>query len=114
MNEDFFLRIMMKAWPSIPVTLIALIGIAVSFTQWKKSGKAAKLCVLAFAIVFLMQLVLPVLMTVLENSVRGNMREMQLIWGGIQFGISLLYALAFVLLMVAVFSGRNAPESVEG
>jgi hypothetical protein len=94
----------------LPVLLISLAAIVIAIVRWRQAPQACLFCLLGFGLVFCLSTVMPFLQYFLimgpgrqAADVRNAMMSVfSVTW-------SLLVAVAYVLLAVAIFAGRSKP-----
>ena len=93
--------------PAVPILLVCLAGLSLTFVHQKRLGKAFPFAALGFGLLIVIYIVFPVIhFTIIRMSV-GSVRNIPVAFGIIGFVQSVLHAFALALLGAAVFAGRE-------
>jgi hypothetical protein len=94
--------------------IVSLVACVVIVTRWKKLGPASSWALSGFGLMLLLGLFQPVAM-ILNSGMLGNSTPLYGMWAYPLVGIalSLLHAIAYVLLLVAIFAGRSTSTSAD-
>jgi hypothetical protein len=101
---------------SLPVLIVGLVACILILARRHELSRAALWALLGFGIVVLLALFMPVLQGFLQSWVMENpqsaSRDRYWMFGAIGIVHSVLRALSYIFLLVAIFAGRSAPASL--
>ena len=94
----------------LPTLLVCFVAGVVILGKWKEGSKGSMWALLGFGLAAVLCFAVPVAQTALQQWVRHSghtMAESASVMAGISFVWSLLRAVTYGLLLVAVFAGRS-------
>lgn len=94
----------------LPTLVACVIALAVVVVRWKAAGNAAIWALLGFGLALILCAVIPVAQTAMQQwLIRKStpIAEMRTTLAALGFGWSILRALTYALLLIAVFAGRS-------
>lgn len=97
----------------LPRLIICLVACVVIFAKWRQAPSAAPWALLGFGLALILCFVMPVGQTMLQHwVVEGANRESRM-WAFSAFGMmgSVLQAVIYVFLLVAIFVGRPKTDA---
>jgi hypothetical protein len=110
--SDQFSYLLSAFAAQVPLLAVCILALIVIATKWKQAPEAARWAFLGFGLGLLLCLITPIgqwliQSWILESSGRGN-----LVWVLSVFGFAnvILHAGVYVLLLVAIFAGRNRDD----
>jgi hypothetical protein len=105
---QFFLNLLLNYLPIIIVSLVACVLIV---TRWKQLGPASFWALSGFGLTLILGVAMPGVCTILTSGVLGSLNQTMTTRAYSVFAIvsSVLYAIALVLLLLAVLAGRTRP-----
>ena len=99
----------------LPTLLVCFVGLVVILGRWKEGSKGSMWALLGFGLAALLCFVVPVAQTVVQDWLRHSGRTMVesgSIMAGISMWWSVLRAVTYALLLIAVFAGRSTSPPV--
>ena len=95
----------------LPTLLVCLVAGVVILTKWKLASTGSLWALLAFGLALLLCFAMPIGQTLLQQWVFQSGEQERRLWAFSTFAIagSLLHAVVYALLLVAVFAGRSKP-----
>jgi type IV secretory pathway VirB3-like protein len=111
MPTNFSYAVLSSLLIQIPVLLVGLVGIMLALVFWNRCPKAALLAIIAFAMFFVITLI-DTYMSMTFSLVYARERAWTSAQLGVYFSIksvvaSVLRAVAYLLLLLAIFGWRN-------
>jgi hypothetical protein len=98
----------------LPVLLINLVAVIVCLAKWRHSPSASLWALLGFGLALLLCFIMPIGHTAIQYwAFQGAGNQTGRMWAFSIFAIfgSVLHAVIYGLLLVAVFSGRSKPTA---
>ncbi|WP_395748590.1 hypothetical protein [Prosthecobacter sp.] len=114
MNNTEQIKVILASLLSqLPILLVSLVALIMIFARSKELSKASMWALLGFGLTLLLCIVIPVVQNMVQRWAIEN-RELThdqraSIFTGISFLWSVLRAISYALLLVAVFAGRRTP-----
>ena len=96
----------------LPGLIVALAAILVCLAKWKQSPQGAKWALLGFSLSLFLSIAWPIANTFIQQWMLhggGNQTERLWVYSAMAIVSSVLHALVYVFLLVAVFAGRSTP-----
>jgi hypothetical protein len=116
MNNDpaqlkFFLTLLAT---NVPTLLVCFVAGIVILARWGQAPRASAWAALGFGLVVVLCFVMPLAQTLIQQWVFENGQRESRIWAFTVFGIvgSLLHAIIYALLLVAIYAGRPKPGGI--
>ncbi len=96
----------------LPTLIVCLVAGVVIVTKWKTASTASLWALLAFGLALLLCFAMPIGQTLLQHWVFQSREQNGRLWAFSTFAIagSLLHAVVYALLLVAVFAGRSKSD----
>ena len=92
----------------VPVILVCLVALFVTLGRWKQAPRASLWAALGFGLVLFLSVALPAVYMIVRNFVeRGSTAQSMSLYTVIGMGGALLHALAYAMLLVAIYAGRQ-------
>ena len=94
----------------LPMLLVCLVAIGLVLTRWRQKSPALPWALMGFGLALFLCFAIPVAQLALQNwvmSSSGEMSRRATIWGAISIFWSILHALSYGLLAVAIFVGQS-------
>ena len=110
MNSNDEIRMLASLFAvQVPVLVICFVACVVILARWKEAPKAALWALLGFGLAALLGFVVPAAQTGLQTWIRqtGHTVEGTQAMAGLGFLWSVLRAISYLLLLIAIFSGRS-------
>jgi hypothetical protein len=101
--------------PQLPLVLVWLAGTVCAWVNWRRHPRPALLTFIAmvlFLIEPLIGMAMPYMPSQLDPTLGWNGRDLMLFGGIVRCAWSVVSAIGFVLLLLAVFAWRDAPPPV--
>jgi hypothetical protein len=94
-----------------PIFFVALAGCVITFQKWRQAPRAALWAMLGFGLALALCLIVPLVQTLVQSwAMRGeHANQGAYVLTGLGLFWSLLRAVSYAFLLVAVFAGRSAP-----
>ena len=111
MNSNDEIRMLASLFAvQIPVLVICFVACVVILARWKEAPKAALWALLGFGLAALIAFIAPAAQTGLQTWIRqsGHTAEGLQAMAGLGFLWSVLRAISYLLLLIAIFAGRSA------
>ena len=96
----------------LPALIVALAGILVCLAKWNQSPQGAKWALLGFGLSLFLSIAMPIVNTFIQQWLMhsgGNLKEHMWVYSAFAIVSSVLHALVYVFLLIAVFAGRSKP-----
>ena len=96
----------------LPGIIVALAAILVCLAKWKQSPQGAKWALLGFGLSLILSIAWPIANTFIQHWMlhgSGHQTERMWVYSAMAIVSSVLHALVYVFLLVAVFAGRSTP-----
>jgi hypothetical protein len=92
----------------LPRIIVCIVACIVILAKWRDAPRGALFAFLGFGLALILCFVMPVGQSLLQHWVFPNADRESRMWGFAAFGMtgSILQALSYVFLLVAVFAGR--------
>lgn len=105
-----FLSMFAMYLPTLAVSLAAVIVILI---KWRQASSGSLWALLGFGLALALCFVMPVGHTLLQHWVLRSGEQASRVWAFTAFGIvgSVLHAVIYALLLVAIFAGRSKPNA---
>jgi len=94
--------------PAVPILLVCLAGLSLSFANRRRIGKAFPFAALGFGLLTIIYIVFPIIHFTIIRMSAGGAHNVPMAFGIVGFIQSALHAFALALLGAAVFTGREA------
>jgi hypothetical protein len=114
MNSDmqWFVQALKTQLMHLPILMISLAAIVIAITRWRQAPQASLFCLLGFGVIFCLSAGMPFVQHFLiSGTARSSPNNMAAVMAAFSLSWSVLVAVAYVLLTVAVFAGRSKPSS---
>ncbi len=97
----------------LPRVIISLVACLVILAKWRDAPKGALWALLGFGLALVLCFVMPVGQAVLQNWALQNGNRETRMWAFSAFGMigSVLQAVIYIFLLVAVFAGRSKTDA---
>ena len=97
----------------LPILIVSLVAVGVILAKWRQASRGAAWGLAGFGLILLLSLVMPVVQSMIQRWVIGSGMHAARGWAFSVMGVvtTLLYAVADVCLLVAIFAGRPAPPA---
>jgi hypothetical protein len=98
-----------------PALLVSVVAVIVSLAKWRQSPSGSLWALMGFGLLLLMCIVMPIGHTAIQYwAFHSEGHQTGRMWAFSIFAIigSVLHALVYILLLVAVFAGRSKPTEV--
>jgi hypothetical protein len=110
-NMQWYMQALKAQIFHLPIVMISLAAIVIALVKWRQAPSAALFCLLGFGIIFCLSTVMPMLQFFLiagpgrsaSGGVNAWVSAISVVW-------SLMAAVAYVLLAMAIFAGRSKPS----
>lgn len=98
----------------LPTLLVCVVAGIVILNRWKSASAGSFWALMAFSLALILCFALPIGQTLLQQWVFQSESPSSMMWAFSVFAVfgSVLHALVYALLLVAVYAGR--PEQVSG
>lgn len=99
----------------VPTLVVCLLALTVVVTKWKQAPEAAMWASLGFGLALLLCVIAPLGHLLIQNWISESQGRGNLVWAFTVFGIVnvILHAGVYLLLLVAIFAGRESPAVFE-
>jgi hypothetical protein len=96
----------------LPTLIICVVAGVVILTKWRLASNASLWALLGFGLALILCFAMPIGQTLLQNWVFQSGERESRMWAFSTFAIlgSLLHAVVYALLLVAVFAGRSKSD----
>jgi hypothetical protein len=114
-NADQIKMLLSMLVVQLPTLFVCFVAGVVILGRWKHAPKGAMWALLGFGLTVILCIVIPVAQTGVQEWMTrngGTMSERASVLAGLGFLWSVLRAVTYALLLVAVFAGRSTPSSV--
>ena len=111
-NTDQIKPLLFSFAMQLPTLLVCLVAGVVILVKWKQASRGSIWALLGFGLALILCILIPVVQTSVQSwvmqssSVTGRANA----FAGLQFLWSVLRAVTYALLLVAVFAGRSVPQ----
>jgi hypothetical protein len=97
----------------LPMLIVCVVAGVVILVKWRQAGSGSVWAILGFGLALVLCFVMPAGHTLLQRWVFYGGMQGSRMWAYSAFSIvgTLLHALVYVLLLVAVFAGRAKPNA---
>jgi hypothetical protein len=97
-----------------PVMLVSLVAIVIILAKWRQAGGGAIWALLGFGVALILCIVVPLVQTIVQSWViqNGDMAHRVSVLSNLAILWSVLRAVSYALLLVAIIGGRPAPQPV--
>jgi uncharacterized membrane protein YhaH (DUF805 family) len=103
-----FQMLMSSLASQVAVVIVCLIGCAVTVVKWREAGRGSVWALLGFVVALMLCLTIPITQAVQYSLIKNHgVAQSARLVAGLAFIWSLLRALSYALLLVAVFAGRG-------
>ena len=98
---------------SLPTLVVCLVATVVILTRWRQAPGGALWALLGFGLALFLCFAMPLGQTVLRQWVFQSGETQSRIWAFTAFSVvlSVLHAVIYVFLLVAIFAGRSKPDA---
>jgi|SRR5439155_13392819 len=113
-NADHIKMLLTLFGAQVPTLLVCFAAVLVILGRWKEASKGSMWALLGFGLAMALCIIVPVAQFGLQEWVTqngGTMSERASAFAGLGFFWSVLRAVTYALLLVAVFAGRATPSS---
>ena len=115
MNNTDQIKLLLSMFAiQLPTLLVCFVAGVVILARWKQGSKGSMWALLGFGLVAVLCFVIPVTQTAVQAWVRQSgytTSENASVMAGISIVWSILRAITYALLLIAVFAGRSTPVS---
>ena len=115
MNNTDQIRLLLSLFViQLPTLLVCFVAGVVILGRWKEGSKGSMWALLGFGLAAVLCVAVPVAQTTVQQWVRHSGHtavESASVMAGVSIVWSVLRAVTYALLLVAVFSGRSTPVS---
>ena len=96
---------------NVPTLIVCLVAGVVILTKWQQAASAALWALLGFGLILVLCFVIPIMQAAIQPWVfqSGNAAQRVWVFSVLTVFWSVLHALGYVFLLVAVFAGRPKP-----
>jgi uncharacterized integral membrane protein len=116
MNNTDQIKLLLSMFAiQLPTLLVCFVAGVVILARWKQASKGSMWALLGFGLTALICFAIPVTQTALQDWVRHSgytTYENASVMAGISIVWSILRAITYALLLIAVFAGRSTSPSV--
>jgi hypothetical protein len=97
----------------LPTLAVSLAAVVVILIKWRQASSASLWALLGFGLALALCFVMPAGHTLLQHWVIQSGQQASRVWAFTAFGLigSVLHAVIYALLLVAIFAGRTKPEA---
>lgn len=114
MNNTDQMRVLVSTFTSqIPILLVCAVALVVIFTRWKQASRASFWAFMGFGLTMILCFAIPVVQTAAQNlMMQGgeSIASRANILAGLAIFWSVLRAVSYTFLLVAVFAGRSVSQ----
>jgi hypothetical protein len=107
-TSDLLRLLWMQFLPQVPLYLVWLVGMLLALTRWRRHPTPSLLALIAFAL-FLMSAISGTLLFHWALTVDRPHLERELLFSAISLGRLIISAVAWVLVLLALFGWRTLP-----
>ena len=107
----------LKMWVSsfamqLPILLVCVVAGVIILVRWKQMARGAIWALLGFGLALILCILIPVVQTSVQSWVMqgGDIAYRASVFTGLSILWSVLRAISYALLLVAVIAGRSAPQ----
>ena len=116
MNNTYQIKLLLSLFAiQLPTLLVCFVAGIVILGRWKQGSKGSMWALLAFGLTAVLCFGIPVTQTAVQDWVRHSgytMSESASVMAGVSIVWSVLRAVTYALLLMAVFAGRSRPPPV--
>ena len=116
MNNTDQIRLLLSMFAiQLPTLLVCFVAGVVILGKWREGSKGSMWALLGFGLVAVLCFAIPVAQTAVQGWARNNGHttiESASVMAGISIVWSVLRAVTYALLLIAVFAGRSTPPPV--
>lgn len=96
----------------LPTLIVCVVAAVVILTKWRQASPGSLWAMLGFGLALILCFAMPVGQTLLQHWALQSGNQESRIWAYGAFSIvcSVLHAVIYALLLVAVFAGRSKPD----
>jgi hypothetical protein len=96
----------------LPTLIVCLVAGVVILTRWRQASTGSLWALLGFGLALILCFAMPIGQTVIQHWVFQSGERESRMWAFSTFSIvgSVLHAVIYALLLVAVFAGRSKPD----
>jgi hypothetical protein len=113
MNNTDQLKLLLSTFAiQLPILLVCFVAGVVILAKWKEGSKGSLWALLGFFLAAVLCFAVPVAQTVVQDWIRHSGHttiEAASVMAGISIMWSVLRAVSYALLLIAVFAGRSTP-----
>jgi len=97
----------------LPTLIVCLVAGGVILTRWRQASSGALWALLGFGLALFLCFAMPIGLTMINHWVFQSGETQSRIWALRTFSMvgSVLYAVIYAFLLVAIFAGRSKPEA---
>jgi hypothetical protein len=97
----------------LPILLVCLAAGVIILVKWKQASSGSLWALLGFGLALILCILIPVVQTSVQRWVMqsGDIAHRASVFTGLSFVWSVLRAVTYALLLVAVFAGRSTPQA---
>lgn len=110
---DYYQQVILDLLFSLPIILIWMAGIVLSTINWKRHSQASLFTLMASVLLLLVAVIRPFMFLILRRFLAGGNWTAASYTNAIRtvgFGLTLVSALGYILLLIAIFRWRDAPR----
>ncbi len=114
MNNSDQIKIFLSMFSAyLPTLLVCLVAGIMILTKWRQASSASPWALLGFGLALFLCFAMPIGHTLLQHWVLQSGERESRMWafGAFSFLGSVMYALVYVFLLVAIFAGRSKPDT---
>jgi hypothetical protein len=115
MNNTDLIRTFLSLFSfNLPTLIVCLIAGVVILIKWRQAYSGSLWALLGFGLALILCFAMPIGRTLLEYWAFHGGQRMSHTWAFTAFGMvgSVLHAVIYVFLLVAIFAGRSKPDAV--
>ena len=98
----------------LPILLVSLVAVVIILVRWRQAPGAAIWALLGFGLALILCMLIPVVQTTVQSWALQNtdVAHRASLFSSLAILWSVLRAISYALLLVAVVAGRSAPQPV--
>lgn len=108
-NQDQIRMLLSMFAMQLPILLVCLVAGVIILVKWKQASHGSTWALLGFGLALILCVVIPVVQTSVQRWVvqGGDIAHRAFVFTGLSILWSVLRAITYALLLVAVFAGRS-------
>ncbi len=115
MNSTDQIKMLLSSFAmQIPILLVCLVAGVIILVRWKQTARGAVWALLGFGLAFILCILIPIVQTSVQSWVMQSgdidFAHRASVLSGLSILWSVLRAISYALLLVAVIAGRSAPQ----